>query len=141
MLVAPDIGFAVIFRATVLSDASNQITRGGVGKQITRNLDVPMDEHLPTAPIPAAAIRPGHVSFCLLQNCFRGRPESRIAPISRRTAAPPSENGAWQWASERAGVAVRDDQVRRRFHRRCAKTATRPGPRGYPVAVLRMAAK
>jgi hypothetical protein len=45
MLVAPDTGFAVVFEAKVLSDASGHVVHDGTRNQVARNIDVLMEKN------------------------------------------------------------------------------------------------
>jgi hypothetical protein len=78
VIVAPDTGFAVVFEAKVLSDASVHIRYDATRNQIARTLDVLMDEHENLDPS-LAARDPQRTCFVLLtpQLC-KDEPSSRL---------------------------------------------------------------
>ena len=78
MLIAPDTGFAVVFEAKVLSDASSHILHDGTRNQIARNLDVLMDEN-PQLLGGLAERDPRRSCFVMVTpELFREEPESRL---------------------------------------------------------------
>jgi hypothetical protein len=78
MLIAPDTGFAVVFEAKVLSDASTQVGYDVLRNQIARNIDVLLDR-TPDLDGTLAARDPDRSFFVLLTpQLFRENPEGRL---------------------------------------------------------------
>jgi hypothetical protein len=111
MLIAPDTGFAVVFEAKVLSDASPQVGYDALRNQIARNIDVLLDPN-PRLRAPLSARRPDRSCFVLVTpEVLKQHPEGRLygwlmtstgpnvtsSPNTCRTepprTAPPSRNG------------------------------------------------
>lgn len=78
MLVAPGTGFAVVFEAKVLSDASSHTTYDATRNQLARNIDVLLDHHGTLQP-PLTARCPERSFFVLLTpEVFKADPNSRL---------------------------------------------------------------
>lgn len=78
MLVAPKTGFAVVFEAKVLSDASTHTERDALRNQIARNLDVLLDANDRVQP-PLNLRDPRRSCFVLLTpELFKTNPASRL---------------------------------------------------------------
>jgi hypothetical protein len=78
MLIAPDTGFAVVFEAKVLSDASPQVGYDALRNQIARNIDVLLDPN-PRLRQPLSRRRPDRSCLVVVTpEVFKRHPESRL---------------------------------------------------------------
>jgi hypothetical protein len=78
MLIAPATGFAVLFEAKVLADASSSIGFDVLRNQLARNIDVMLQPN-PNLKEPLSLRRPERSCFVLLTpEIFRRHPESRL---------------------------------------------------------------
>lgn len=78
LLIAPETGFAVLFEAKVLADASASIGYDVLRNQLARNIDVMLQPN-PNLKQPLSQRRPGRSCFVLLTpEIFRSHPESRL---------------------------------------------------------------
>ncbi len=78
MLIAPKTGFAVVFEAKVLSDASTHTERDAIRNQIARTIDVLLDENLHVQP-PLTTRRPDRTCFVLVTpQIFKDKPSTRL---------------------------------------------------------------
>ena len=78
MLIAPATGFAVLFEAKVLADASSSIGFDVLRNQLARNIDVMLQPN-PNLEDPLPRRRPERTCFVLLTpEIFRSHPESRL---------------------------------------------------------------
>jgi hypothetical protein len=78
MLIAPKTGFAVVFEAKVLSDASSHTERDALRNQIARNIDVLLEANPKLQP-PLSGRRPDRTHFVLLTpEVFKNDPTSRL---------------------------------------------------------------
>ncbi len=78
MLIAPKTGFAVVFEAKVLSDASSHTGHDALRNQIARNIDVLLDRN-PRLQAPLSKRCPERTCFVLITpEIFRKHPESRL---------------------------------------------------------------
>jgi hypothetical protein len=78
MLIAPDTGFAVVFEAKVLSDASPQVGYDTLRNQIARNIDVLLDLN-PRLRALLSARRPDRSCFVLVTpEVLKQHPEGRL---------------------------------------------------------------
>jgi hypothetical protein len=78
VLIAPKTGFAVLFEAKVLADASGGITFDVLRNQIARNIDVMLEPN-PNLQEPLTRRLPDKTFFVLITpEIFRDHPESRL---------------------------------------------------------------
>ena len=78
ILIAPETGFAVLFEAKVLADASSSIGFDVLRNQFARNIDVMLQPN-PNLEEPLSQRRPERSCFVLLTpEIFRSHPESRL---------------------------------------------------------------
>jgi hypothetical protein len=78
LLIAPETGFAVLFEAKVLADASSSIGFDVLRNQLARNIDVMLQPN-PNLEKPLSQRRPERSCFVLLTpEIFRNHPESRL---------------------------------------------------------------
>ena len=78
ILIAPQTGFAVLFEAKVLADASSSIGFDVLRNQLARNIDVMLQPN-PNLEEPLSQRRPERSCFVLLTpEIFRSHPESRL---------------------------------------------------------------
>jgi hypothetical protein len=80
LLIAPETGFAVLFEAKVLADASSSIGFDVLRNQLARNIDVMLQPHPhPNPDEPLSLRHPERSCFMLLTpEIFRSHPESRL---------------------------------------------------------------
>lgn len=78
VLIAPSTGFAVLFEAKVLADASGSVGFDILRNQIARNIDVMLEPN-PNLKPPLTQRHPGRTCFVLATpEIFREHPESRL---------------------------------------------------------------
>jgi hypothetical protein len=78
LLVSSETGFAVLFEAKVLADASGGIRFDVLRNQLARNIDVMLDAN-PNLQEPLTLRQPGRTCFVLLTpEIFRDHPEGRL---------------------------------------------------------------
>jgi hypothetical protein len=78
VLIAPGTGFAVLFEAKALADASSSIGFDVLRNQVARNIDVMLDPN-PKLQWPLTQRRPEQTYFVLITpEIFRDHPESRL---------------------------------------------------------------
>jgi hypothetical protein len=78
LLIGPETGFAVVFEAKVLADASGSIGFDVLRNQLARNIDVMLQPN-PGLEKPLSERRPERSCFVLLTpEIFRNHPESRL---------------------------------------------------------------